>query len=220
LRLRESRHRSSGPPATELVFRVKRRRRQVVRRATLAQYKLSKGSAPLCIDTDPINSTFHGYKGLSVQRIELLDGDEINTRHFDALVELVASSTVDVIIDNGASSFVPLSHYLTSKQVPALRADIGISWWYTRWSRAARRCSTPSAASRSWWLNFLQKRCSWSGSRRRDGGASVRRQIDDAMTQGYGRIQNSTRVGWLNVTASCITMLAAVLVAWAAVNGR
>jgi hypothetical protein len=93
--------------------------------ATLAQYKMSKGVVPLCIDTDPVNATFHGYKGLNVRRIELLDGDEINTRHFDALVELVASSTVDVIIDNGASSFVPLAHYLISNQVPALLADIG-----------------------------------------------------------------------------------------------
>jgi hypothetical protein len=93
--------------------------------ATLAQYKMSNGVVPLCIDTDPVNATFHGYKGLNVRRIELLDGDEINTRHFDALVELVASSTVDVIIDNGASSFVPLSHYLISNQVPALLADIG-----------------------------------------------------------------------------------------------
>ena len=31
----------------------------------------------------------------------------------------------DVIIDNGASSFVPLSHYLISNQVPALLEEMG-----------------------------------------------------------------------------------------------
>lgn len=93
--------------------------------ATLAQYKMSKGQPPLCIDTDPVNSTFDGYKALNVQRLNIMDGDEINTRNFDALVEQIASAKVDVIIDNGASSFVPLSSYLIGNQVPALLQEMG-----------------------------------------------------------------------------------------------
>ena len=93
--------------------------------ATLAQFKASKGQTPLCIDTDPVNATFAGYNALGVKRLQIMQGDEINPRHFDTLVELVAPSTDDVIIDNGASSFVPLSHYLISNQVPALLADMG-----------------------------------------------------------------------------------------------
>jgi len=93
--------------------------------ATMAQYKAGKGQTPLCIDTDPINATFEGYKALNVRRLKIMDGDEINTRHFDALVELMAPSESDVIIDNGASAFVPLSHYLISNQVPALLQALG-----------------------------------------------------------------------------------------------
>ncbi|MDD2769007.1 MAG: AAA family ATPase [Methylococcus sp.] len=93
--------------------------------ATLAQYLASKGQAPLCIDTDPVNATFQGYKALNVRRLQILDGDEINPRQFDTLVEWVAPATDDVIIDNGASSFVPLSHYLISNQVPALLQELG-----------------------------------------------------------------------------------------------
>jgi len=93
--------------------------------AVLAQYKASKGQNPLCIDTDPVNATFNGFKALNVQRLQIMDGDEINSRKFDVLVELIAPSTDDVIIDNGASSFVPLSHYLLSNQVPALLKDMG-----------------------------------------------------------------------------------------------
>jgi hypothetical protein len=93
--------------------------------ATLAQYKASKGQKPLCVDTDPVNATFAGYKALGVKRLQIMEGDEINPRNFDTLVELVAPSKDDVIIDNGASSFVPLSHYLISNQVPALLADMG-----------------------------------------------------------------------------------------------
>lgn len=93
--------------------------------AMVAQYKLNKGQKPVCIDTDPVNATFEGYKGLNVRRLNIMDGDEINTRNFDALVELIAPAQSDVIIDNGASSFVPLSHYLISNQLPALLQDMG-----------------------------------------------------------------------------------------------
>jgi anion-transporting ArsA/GET3 family ATPase len=34
--------------------------------ATIAQYKAGKGQKPLCIDTDPVNATFEGYKALNV----------------------------------------------------------------------------------------------------------------------------------------------------------
>jgi hypothetical protein len=93
--------------------------------AVVAQYKASRGSLPLCIDTDPVNATFYGYGNLNVHRLQIMDGDEINPRNFDTLVELIAPSNEDTIIDNGASSFVPLSHYLISNQVPALLQNMG-----------------------------------------------------------------------------------------------
>ena len=93
--------------------------------ALIAQYKASKGQAPLCLDTDPVNSTFHGYTSLNVRRLQIMDGDEINSRNFDSLVELIAPSKDDVVIDNGASSFVPISHYLVTNQVPALLHEMG-----------------------------------------------------------------------------------------------
>jgi hypothetical protein len=93
--------------------------------ALLAQYKASKGHHILCIDTDPVNATFHGYQALAVRQIPLMDGDEINPRRFDALVEAVVASEQDVVIDNGASSFVPMTHYLVTNHVPALLAGMG-----------------------------------------------------------------------------------------------
>lgn len=93
--------------------------------AILAQYKSSKGLSPICVDTDPVNATFTGFKALGVTRLYIMDGDEINSRNFDSLVEKIAGAESDVIIDNGASSFVPLSHYLLSNQVPALLQEMG-----------------------------------------------------------------------------------------------
>jgi hypothetical protein len=92
--------------------------------ALIAQYKVSKGQTPVCIDTDPVNATFEGYKALDVRRLNILQEDEINTRNFDAMVELIATSEDDIIIDNGASSFVPLSHYMISNEVPALLQEM------------------------------------------------------------------------------------------------
>lgn len=93
--------------------------------AVLAQWKISKGDTPTCIDTDPVNATFHGYAALNVQRLNIMVGDEIDPRSFDSLVEMIAGAHEDVIVDNGASSFVPLSHFLISNQVPALLLGMG-----------------------------------------------------------------------------------------------
>ena len=94
--------------------------------ALLAQYKLEKGQTPACIDTDPVNGTFSGYRALNVQKVEILEDDEINPRKFDLLVEAIARSNgFDVIIDNGASTFVPLCHYMIENQIPALMNNMG-----------------------------------------------------------------------------------------------
>ncbi len=93
--------------------------------ATIAQFVAEKGQTPLCIDTDPVNATFAGYKALNVNRLNIIEDDEINTRNFDALIEQISTTENDVIIDNGASSFVPLAHYLTSNEVPALLKEMG-----------------------------------------------------------------------------------------------
>tara|TARA_B110000879_G_C11179553_1_gene517645 strand:+ start:2199 stop:2933 length:735 start_codon:yes stop_codon:yes gene_type:complete len=96
--------------------------------AITAQYKYHKqGSqgAPLCIDTDPINATFYGFKALNVERLNIMESEEINPRLFDGLIEKISNTESDVIIDNGASSFVPLSHYLISNDIPELLKEMG-----------------------------------------------------------------------------------------------
>ncbi len=93
--------------------------------ALIAQYKVSKGQTPICIDTDPVNATFEGYKSLNASRLNIMVDDEINTRNFDALIEIIAGSENDIVVDNGASSFVPLTHYLISNEVPALLKEMG-----------------------------------------------------------------------------------------------
>lgn len=93
--------------------------------AMLAQYKRDKGEHPLCVDTDPMNATFTGYKALGVRKLPLLQGDEIDVRHFDTLLEWLVNLEEDAIVDNGAATFVPLVNYLMINETPSLLAEMG-----------------------------------------------------------------------------------------------
>jgi hypothetical protein len=93
--------------------------------ALLAQYMEKEGKSPLCIDTDPVNATFHNYGALKVVYLEIMEGAEINSRKFDQLIELISETEYPVVIDNGASTFVPLAHYLISNGVPAMLQEMG-----------------------------------------------------------------------------------------------
>ncbi len=93
--------------------------------AAIAQYKIDKGQTPICIDTDPVNQTFSGYKSLSVETLQIMDDDEINTRKFDQLIEKIAEAEHDVVVDNGAATFVPLAHYLITNKIAELIESFG-----------------------------------------------------------------------------------------------
>lgn len=94
--------------------------------SALAQFYSFKVQAVKCIDTDPVNATFAGYEALNVERLELMNqAKQINARNFDSLIETISTTDCDIIIDNGSTSFVPLTHYLISNQVPALIKEMG-----------------------------------------------------------------------------------------------
>jgi hypothetical protein len=80
----------------------------------LAQHFAANGVSPICIDTDPVNATFAGYQAFDVKRIELMTGDDIDPRAFDEMIELVMAADDEsvIVVDNGASSFVPLCSWM------------------------------------------------------------------------------------------------------------
>ncbi len=91
----------------------------------IAQYYYAKKRKILCIDTDPVNSSFSSFRKLNVTKIDLMDGDNIDPRKFDHLIELIYNSKTDVIIDNGASTFVSLSNYLISNRISEFLKNSG-----------------------------------------------------------------------------------------------
>lgn len=80
----------------------------------ITQHFLDREITPICIDTDPVNQTFAGYEEFNVHPLQLLEGDDINPRAFDQLVDQVmgAEENSTFIVDNGASCFVPLCSWL------------------------------------------------------------------------------------------------------------
>lgn len=71
------------------------------------------------VDTDPNNSSFTSIKALNIKFLPLLDEHEqINERNFDNLIELFFNTPdTTFVIDNGATSFLPLIGYLVDNAI-------------------------------------------------------------------------------------------------------
>ncbi len=93
----------------------------------LAQYYQRQGQPLVCIDTDPVNATFTGYESFGVQSLDIMDGDNIDPRRFDLLMEtlLVQPEDTQVVVDNGAATFVPLGAYLAENKAMDLLQSSG-----------------------------------------------------------------------------------------------
>ncbi len=80
------------------------------------------------LDTDPVNSTLTGFKEFNVQTINIMDGDNINARAFDDIIESIANAEEDthIVVDNGSSSFVALGSYMKENDIyKLLTAELG-----------------------------------------------------------------------------------------------
>jgi dephospho-CoA kinase len=93
--------------------------------AIVAQYFHGIGAPVNAIDTDPVNQTFTNYKKLNAQHIKIMEGSKIDERNFDMLMERLLSEDGIFVVDNGASSFVPLSNYLIENNALEMLVDSG-----------------------------------------------------------------------------------------------
>ena len=83
----------------------------------LAQFYKSKGHNIRCIDTDPVNQTFSQYAAIGAQHLKLMDGNQLDRRRFDTLIDDISNTNDSFVIDNGAASFIPLWHYMVENSV-------------------------------------------------------------------------------------------------------
>lgn len=92
----------------------------------LAQYfRQRKGSVVRCIDADPVNQTLAQYRELGAERLDLMKEGSVDQRAFDALMETLLTETGTFIVDNGASTFIPLWNYMLENNALALLRTSG-----------------------------------------------------------------------------------------------
>ena len=80
----------------------------------LAQYMRERGYTPVCGDTDPVNSTFKQILDLNVMLVPITEGGTVVQRLFDPLFESILSTEQVSIVDNGASTFLPIGKFISS----------------------------------------------------------------------------------------------------------
>ncbi len=96
--------------------------------ALIAQHRHEHSMPLICVDTDPVNATFAGYTAFPVKRMELLKESKIDEREFDQLMEMIAENRdAEIVVDNGASSFIPLSSYLIENEAIEMLHQMGHS---------------------------------------------------------------------------------------------
>jgi len=87
----------------------------------ILQYSIEKGFSSIGIDTDQVNSTLKGYAKLDVTALDIKDNnsDNIDSRKFDNMIEMLQTGKKEqhFIIDNGASTFIPLCAYIKENDV-------------------------------------------------------------------------------------------------------
>src|SRR5258708_32369618 len=80
--------------------------------AILSQYLLSKGQDVHGVDAGPVNQTLAEFRGLAVTRLNLLKEGNVDQREFDLLMERFLTESGTFVVDTGASTFIPLWHYV------------------------------------------------------------------------------------------------------------
>src|SRR5438477_12854667 len=84
--------------------------------SVLSQFFVWKDRALHAVDADPVNQTLAEYRALGVERLNLLKEGGVGRGQFDILMERILSETGTVVVDSGASSFIPVWDYLVGNK--------------------------------------------------------------------------------------------------------
>ena len=88
----------------------------------LAQYLVDQKRLESCFDADPVNGSLQTIPALKAQPVALLAGDALNVQAVDRLMDDIVKAKADIVVDNGAASFLPFSRYLIENDIAAVLA--------------------------------------------------------------------------------------------------
>lgn len=93
----------------------------------LAQYFIDykKKNNVVVADTDPVNTTTAKIKRLNADIIKIIENNNVVQSRFDSMFEsILEGGDLDFVIDNGASTFLPLLQYFHDNQVMEMFNEI------------------------------------------------------------------------------------------------
>ena len=91
----------------------------------LAQYFRHHGREIHCIDSDPVNQTFSQYAELGAEHLELMRDGRIDSGGFNILLHRLITEEGTFIVDNGASTFVPLWSFILESNALEMLSEAG-----------------------------------------------------------------------------------------------
>src|ERR1700735_2759896 len=91
----------------------------------LAQYFRHHGREIHCIDSDPVNQTFSQYAELGAEHLELMRDGRIDSGGFNILLHRLITEEGTFIVDNGASTFVPLWSFIIESNALEMLFEAG-----------------------------------------------------------------------------------------------
>jgi len=92
----------------------------------LLEYMIAKDRPYIGFDADPVNQTFAAHDNPDVTAVSLLEGSRIDSGRFDRLMEdIFQSDGRTIILDTGASSFLPFMEYIEKNEVIAILTGEG-----------------------------------------------------------------------------------------------
>jgi len=97
----------------------------------LIEYLMHKGKAYVAYDADAVNQSLHAVKDYNVKIADLLNGGEVDTRKFDTLIKaILEQEDTSIIVDCGASSFLPILGYMEQADTVEIFTDEGIEVFF------------------------------------------------------------------------------------------
>ena len=102
----------------EALRSAERRRRQDVRRLLAGAVLSGEGSPLVCLDTDPVNSSFSAIKALGAKHVSLLVGDRI-------VIQVMGISRKFAPVRSGVTTFSSTSASVSSPTVDGLWSVVG-----------------------------------------------------------------------------------------------
>ncbi|MFT8519929.1 MULTISPECIES: ArsA-related P-loop ATPase [Acetobacter] len=93
--------------------------------ALLGQYLKGIDTDTVCVDVDPVNSSFSDFKALNPVALPIMNDGAIDQRAFDDLMEMIAEKPHTFVVDSGASTFLPLTQYLADGPVFSILKQLG-----------------------------------------------------------------------------------------------